>query len=75
MTTTDLPYDDALRLDQTPAAKKVREFPQKPGVYLMKDKADCVIYIGKAKNLRNRARSYFRKAAEEVKFVVSFFSH
>ena len=65
MTTTDLPYDDALRLDQTPAAKKVREFPQKPGVYLMKDKAEVVIYIGKAKNLRSRAGSYFRKAAAE----------
>ena len=36
-----------------------------PGVYLMKDAAGRVIYIGKAKNLRNRAGSYFLKAAAE----------
>lgn len=47
------------------AAAKVRTFPQAPGVYLMKDAAGRVIYIGKAKNLRSRAGSYFLKAAEE----------
>ena len=41
------------------AARKVREFPQSPGVYLMKDAAGRVIYVGKAKNLRARVRSYF----------------
>ncbi len=45
------------------AARKVREFPQSPGIYLMKDSAGRVIYIGKAKNLRSRAGSYFLKAA------------
>ena len=33
--------------------------PAQPGVYLMKDTAGTIIYIGKAKNLRNRVRSYF----------------
>ncbi|QDT04921.1 UvrABC system protein C [Rubripirellula lacrimiformis] len=47
------------------AAAKVRTFPQVPGVYLMKDVADRVIYVGKAKNLRSRAGSYFLKAAAE----------
>jgi excinuclease ABC subunit C len=47
------------------AAAKVREFPQKPGVYLMKDAAGRVIYVGKAVNLRSRAGSYFLKAAAE----------
>lgn len=47
------------------AAAKVREFPQTPGVYLMKDTAGRVIYVGKAKNLRSRAGSYFLKAAAE----------
>jgi excinuclease ABC subunit C len=47
------------------AANKVREFPQKPGVYLMKDAAGRVIYVGKAKNLRSRAASYFHLAAEQ----------
>ena len=46
------------------AAAKVREFPRKPGVYLMKDTAGRVVYVGKAKNLRARAGSYFLKAAQ-----------
>jgi excinuclease ABC subunit C len=37
----------------------MREFPQKPGVYLFKDKSGKIIYIGKAKNLRKRINSYF----------------
>jgi excinuclease ABC subunit C len=45
------------------AAAKVRTFPQTPGVYLMKDAAGRVIYVGKAKNLRARAGSYFLQAA------------
>ncbi len=45
------------------AAERVRSFPQTPGVYLMKDHAGVVIYVGKAKNLRSRAGSYFLKAA------------
>jgi len=51
--------------DRSLAAKKVRSFPQTPGVYLMKDAAGRVIYVGKAKNLRSRAGSYFLKAAAE----------
>jgi len=47
------------------AAAKVREFPQTPGVYLMKDAVGRVIYVGKAKSLRARAGSYFLKAAAE----------
>ena len=47
------------------AAETVRQFPQKPGVYLLKDSVGRVIYVGKAKNLRTRAGSYFLKAAEE----------
>ena len=59
MSEPDLPDDNSL------AAKKVRSFPQTPGVYLMKDAAGRVIYVGKAKNLRSRAGSYFLKAAAE----------
>ena len=47
------------------AAKKVKTFPQEPGVYLFKDNACVVIYVGKAVNLRSRAGSYFQKAAKE----------
>ncbi len=55
--------DAALELGFEHAAQKVRSFPQSPGIYLMKDRFGRVIYIGKAKNLRSRAGSYFLKAA------------
>ena len=45
------------------AAAIVRKFPTCPGVYLMKNSAGVVIYVGKATNLRSRAGSYFLKAA------------
>jgi excinuclease ABC subunit C len=41
--------------------RKVREFPTSSGIYLMKDLQGRVIYVGKAKNLRSRAGSYFQK--------------
>jgi len=47
----------------TDPREKVRQFPTTPGVYLMKDAAGRVIYVGKAVNLRSRASSYFTKAA------------
>ena len=56
--------DAAIRLFDR-AAEKVRKFPTSPGVYLMKDVAGRVIYVGKAKNLRSRASSYFNKQAFE----------
>ena len=40
--------------------EKLKETPSSPGVYLHKDSTGKVIYVGKAKNLRNRVRSYFR---------------
>lgn len=48
------------------AAEKVRaKFPDTPGVYLFQDQSGRVLYIGKAKNLRARAASYFLKAAAD----------
>ena len=40
---------------------KLKNIPTKPGVYQFKNKDGDIIYIGKAKNLRNRVRSYFQK--------------
>jgi len=42
--------------------EKLKEIPRAPGVYLHKDAAGKIIYIGKAKNLRNRVRSYFQSS-------------
>ncbi|MCR5032856.1 MAG: excinuclease ABC subunit UvrC [Lachnospiraceae bacterium] len=41
--------------------EELKKLPNKPGVYIMHDAADNVIYVGKAVNLHNRVRSYFRK--------------
>lgn len=42
----------------------LENLPQKPGVYLMKGRGGEVLYIGKARRLRNRVRSYFNNSAE-----------
>lgn len=41
--------------------------PGSPGVYLFKDGTGDIIYVGKAKNIRDRVRSYFRSAAKDTK--------
>lgn len=52
--------------------EKVKQFPTSPGLYLMKDARGRVIYIGKAKNLRARASSYFHKGAAEDKRICAW---
>src|SRR4051794_34741055 len=56
--------EDPITTKATPA-EKVRLFPGAPGVYLMKDAQGRVVYVGKAKNLRSRAGSYFQKGSAE----------
>lgn len=41
--------------------EELKKLPRCPGVYIMHDEADTIIYVGKAINLHNRVRSYFRK--------------
>ena len=41
--------------------EELKKLPNCPGVYIMHDEADNIIYVGKAINLHNRVRSYFRK--------------
>ena len=42
---------------------KLSKVPLSPGIYIMKGQRERIIYVGKAKNLRNRLRSYFQKSA------------
>jgi len=44
--------------------EKVDNLPLSPGVYMFKDKKDRLLYIGKAKRLRNRVRSYFQNSSD-----------
>lgn len=41
--------------------EELKKLPKNPGVYIMRDESDTIIYVGKAINLHNRVRSYFRK--------------
>ena len=41
--------------------EELKKLPKNPGVYIMRDENDTIIYVGKAVNLHNRVRSYFRK--------------
>ena len=57
--------------------EKLKLVPEKPGCYLMKNKDNQIIYVGKAKNLKNRLYSYFRgthtgKTAKLVSEIVDF---
>ncbi len=57
--------------------EELRKLPKDPGVYLMKDKDDNIIYVGKAVNLKNRVSSYFRKTnkTDRILKMVSQIDH
>ena len=50
---------------------RLKEVPERPGCYLMRDRRGEIIYVGKAKNLRRRVLSYFRRAARHTPKVRS----
>ena len=57
--------------------EELKKLPSKPGVYVMKDKEDNIIYVGKAVSLRNRVRQYFRKnnKTARIEKMVSLIDH
>ena len=57
--------------------EQLKMLPDKPGVYIMRDAENRIIYVGKAVNLKNRVRSYFRKTdkTERIKRMVSLIDH
>ncbi len=51
---------------------KLDSLPPKPGVYLFKDKKGGILYVGKAKSLRSRVRSYFQDGASDERQFIPF---
>src|SRR3984957_21043076 len=50
--------------------QKLDGLPAQPGVYLFKDKKGVVVYVGKAKSLRSRVRSYFQASGSDVRAFI-----
>ena len=50
--------------DKPRLSEFLKDIPNDPGCYLMKDREDRLLYVGKSKKLRNRVRSYFRSGGE-----------
>ena len=57
--------------------EELKKLPHKPGVYIMHDKDDKIIYVGKAVSLKNRVRQYFRKTnkTKRIENMVSLIDH
>ena len=57
--------------------EELKKLPSKPGVYIMRDKNDNIIYVGKAISLKNRVRQYFRKnnKTARIEKMVSLIDH
>ncbi len=55
--------------------EELKRLPQKPGVYLMKDEAGHIIYVGKAVNLKNRVRQYFQSSRNQTAKTRSMVPH
>ena len=55
--------------------EELKKLPAKPGVYIMHDKWDNIIYIGKAKILKNRVRQYFQSSRNKSAKIVQMASH
>ena len=58
-----------IKKEETKLPKKLETIPAGTGVYMMKDARNEVIYVGKAKNLKNRVRSYFQCSGDERLFI------
>ena len=54
--------------------EELKKLPKKPGVYIMHDEDDNIIYVGKAVILRNRVRSYFRESTKKTEKIAQMVS-
>ncbi|MDD5600281.1 MAG: excinuclease ABC subunit UvrC [Actinomycetota bacterium] len=58
--------------EQSTAEEFLKIIPKRPGVYIFKDSRGTVIYIGKAKNLYNRVKSYFKGGSKNIQYAKPF---
>ena len=56
-------------------AEELKKLPDKPGVYIMHDATDEIIYVGKAVNLKNRVRQYFQNSKNKTAKTSALVSH
>ena len=56
-------------------SEELKKMPQTPGVYLMHDNRDDIIYVGKAVNLKRRVSSYFRQSTKKSLKIQSMVSN
>lgn len=61
---------DVQSFDDRKLREAVSSFPLEPGVYIMRSADNNILYVGKAKQLRNRARSYFSAGRQHIKTAV-----
>jgi len=62
-------------MKETKVDEKLQSLPDRPGVYLMKDRKGAVIYVGKAHSLKDRVRSYFQKGTSMSPRIESMVRH
>lgn len=55
--------------------EELKKLPDLPGVYIMHDNIDTIIYVGKAVNLKNRVRQYFRESTKHTAKIKQMVSH
>ena len=55
----------------------LKKLPEKPGVYIMRNEEDTVLYVGKARILKNRVRSYFQNTphSDRITVMISQIDH
>ena len=56
-------------------SEELKKLPDKPGVYIMHDSSDEIIYVGKAVNLKNRVRQYFQNSKSKTAKTTALVSH
>lgn len=57
-----MPHSENMSDDKFNIEEELKKLPGKPGVYIMHDEKDAIIYVGKAISLKNRVRQYFQKS-------------